>query len=93
MEGEDSSMEWWLVRAEFAGVFVGVIVGKARGKYGSGVGEEKFGVGRQFMGASWALVFEAFENVEPVEDVVVKVRWRGNRVIFVTGGVGIVGCE
>ena len=45
VEGEDSSMEWRFVRAEFAGVFVGVIVGKARGKYGSGVGEEKFGVG------------------------------------------------
>ena len=45
------------------------------------------------MGASWALVFEALENVEPVEDVVVKVGWRGNRVVLVACWVGIVWCE
>ena len=45
------------------------------------------------MGASWALVFEALKNVEPIEDVVVKVGWRGNRVVFVTCRVRIVGCE
>jgi hypothetical protein len=81
-----------LVRADVARVFVGVIVGKARGKDGSGLGEEKLGVGWEFMRAWWAPVFEALENVEPVEDVVVKVGWRGNRVVFVTCGVRIVGC-
>jgi hypothetical protein len=30
---------------DVAGVFVGVIFGKARGKEGSGLGEEKLGVG------------------------------------------------
>ncbi len=45
MEGEYSSVHWWLVGVGVARVFVGVVVGEARGKKGSGLGEEKLGLG------------------------------------------------
>jgi hypothetical protein len=60
---------------------------------GLGMGEEELGVGWQFVRAWWALVHEALESVEPVEDVIVKVRWRGDGIFFVTSRVRIVGRE
>ena len=70
---------------------MGVVVGKARGEEELGVGEEKLCSGRLGTGSRGASVLEAFENVESVKDVVVKVGRCRNVVVFVTGGVRIVG--
>ena len=45
------------------------------------------------MRARWAPVLEALKSVEPVENVIVKVGWRGDRIVFVTCRVRIVGWE
>ena len=56
------------------------------------MGKEKLGCSRLGTGSWGASVFEAFENVEPVEHVVVEVGGSRDRVVFVTGRVGVFWC-
>jgi hypothetical protein len=55
-------------------------------------GEEKLGSGCLGFVSRGASVLEAFETFELVEDVVVKFGGSRNVVVFVTCGVGVVGC-